>query len=271
MNADRRIGFIGAGNMATALIRGLLSSSAIPSDIGVSDPDQEKLAQLSAETGVSTYTSNDDLVAASDIVVLAVKPQVMESVVFTLAPALSKRSTLLLSVAAGLPLDKFCEWSRDSQAVVRCMPNTPALVGVGASALIANDNCTDEQKAAAEAILQSVGEAVWLENEQQMDVVTALSGSGPAYFFLLIEAMQQAAEKLGLPADLVSKLSLQTALGAATLAKNSEVNAGELRHRVTSPGGTTEAALSQFSAEDFSGMVERALTRAAERSRELAK
>lgn len=256
--------------MATALIKGLLAGNTPATSISVSDPDTAKVRTLCEENGIAAATDNIMLAAQADIIVLAVKPQVMEDVVKPLAATLAGRGSLLLSVAAGLPLARFSAWTHESQAVVRCMPNTPALVGIGASALFANAACSDRQKQQAAAILDAVGETVWLQSEAQMDAVTALSGSGPAYFFLLIEAMQAAATELGLPADMAQRLALQTALGSATLAKQGDVDAAELRRRVTSPGGTTEAALKQFDTEDFRGMVSRALAKAANRSRELA-
>lgn len=270
MNPATTIGFIGAGNMATALIRGLLADGSPAASIGVSDPDASKTSTLAGDCGVTVFASNAALVSACDIVVLAVKPQIMEAVVAPLAEALHSTSCVLLSVAAGITLDRFGSWTSAAQPVVRCMPNTPALVGIGASALYASPTCSPQQKQQCEDILAAVGEVVWLQDEEQMNAVTALSGSGPAYIFLLIEAMQAAGESLGLPAAMASSLALQTALGAATLAKQSDVDAAELRRRVTSPGGTTAAALTQFESEDFRGLVKRALEQAARRSRELA-
>lgn len=256
--------------MASALIKGMLASGYSPQQLLVTDADVSKAVALASSCGITVCVDNQALVNKADIVVLAVKPQVMETVVATLAPTLASHSCLLISVAAGIPLVKFTDWSHAEQAVVRCMPNTPALVGEGASALYANANCHAAQCEEAEAILKAVGIVVWVENETQMDAVTALSGSGPAYFFLLIEAMQEAAIKLGLPDEIATTLSLQTALGAASLAKSSDISVAELRHRVTSAGGTTEAALHQFESDDFRHMVERALGKAAKRSRELA-
>lgn len=263
------IGFLGAGNMAGALIEGLLARGLPANQLHASDHAPGKLAAFAAR-GLHTTTDNLALVAACDVLVLAVKPQVLAQALRPLQDVLRQSPTLLLSVAAGIPISSLQAWSHPGQAIVRCMPNTPALVGAGASALYANAHCSAVQRDTAFAIMGAVGSACWLDAEAQLDAVTALSGSGPAYFFLLMEAMQQAAQQLGLAPDTSRRLCLQTALGAAQLALASDVDVAELRRRVTSPGGTTEAALRQFDSEDFHGLVLRALTRAAERSHELA-
>ncbi len=263
------IGTIGAGNMATALIEGLLATGVAPASLWASDPAPAKL-QLLAAKGVQTVTDNAVLIAACDVVIVAVKPQVMGTVVQALQPGLATKPVLLISVAAGITCERLTQWTSPTQAIVRCMPNTPALVQAGASALFANAQVNEQQKSLALTILQSVGLACWLADEKQMDAVTALSGSGPAYFFLLLEAMQAAGIELGLPPEVAKALSLQTAFGAAKLALASDVDAAELRRRVTSPGGTTEAAIRQFESEHFRAIVARALTSAAKRSAELA-
>lgn len=266
---DLTIGFIGAGNMAAALIAGLLARGVSPARLSASDTADDKLAALAA-SGVYTTRDNTEIAARCDVVVLAVKPQVMATVVTALQPILAGRDCLLISIAAGIRLDSLQQWTSPRQALVRCMPNTPALVQAGTTGLYANAQCSADQKAAAAAILEAVGLACWLDEEQQLDAVTALSGSGPAYFFLLMEAMQDAGVALGLPADVARNLCLQTAFGAARLALDSDVDVAELRRRVTSPGGTTAAALQQFETDDFRGLVTRALGKAAARSRELA-
>jgi len=263
------IAFIGAGNMATALIDGLLANGWSPDQISASDTDQSRL-DLLAGKGVSTSTDNHEAIANADAVILAVKPQVMQDVLSPLQESLSSSSCLLVSIAAGITMSSLQDWSHPEQAIVRCMPNTPALVQTGASALFANSHCSENQKTIAGSLLEAVGLVSWLEKEKDMDAVTALSGSGPAYFFLLMEAMQEAAEELGLDAETAKILCQQTALGAAKLAQSSDVDVGELRRRVTSPGGTTEAALKQFDSEDFNAMVARALNKAAARSKALA-
>ena len=269
LSTTTSIGFIGAGNMATALVEGLLATGVAASQLWGADTDVAKLQTLAAK-GVHTSTDNLSIVAACDVVILAVKPQVMGAVVQPLRAALAAKPVLLLSVAAGIPCARLAEWSSPKQAIVRCMPNTPALVQAGASALYANAVVSAEQRDIAGAILQAVGLACWLDQEAQMDAVTALSGSGPAYFFLLLEAMQAAGTELGLSAEVAKALALQTAFGAAKLALASDVDAAELRRRVTSPGGTTEAAIRQFESEHFRDIVARALGKAAARSAELA-
>ncbi len=266
---DLTIGTIGAGNMATALLEGLLANGVAPARLWASDTDKGKLQGFAAR-GLHTTTDNHQLVTACDVVILAVKPQVMGAVVQPLAEALAQKPVLLISVAAGVPCAKLMAWTTPTQAIVRCMPNTPALVQAGASALFATDTVSSAQRSVAESILNAVGISCWLDNEAQMDAVTALSGSGPAYFFLLLEAMQAAGIQLGLSAEVARSLALQTAFGAAKLALASDVDAAELRRRVTSPGGTTEAAIRQFESEHFRDVVARALAKAAARSAELA-
>ena len=271
ISSDLNIGFIGAGNMATALIEGLLATSINAAQLWAADTDHAKLATFEAK-GINTTVGNPDIVRQCNIVVLAVKPQVMTIVLQSLQPALAdNKNCLLISIAAGISCATLQEWTSPQQAIVRCMPNTPALVRAGASGLYANAAVSAEQKLAAQSIMEAVGIACWLDNEAQIDAVTALSGSGPAYFFLLMEAMQAAALTLGLPADVAKALCLQTAFGAAKLALHSDVEVGELRRRVTSPGGTTEAAIRQFESDDFQAMVERALAKANARSQELSR
>jgi len=263
------IGSTAAGNMAGALIDGLIANGFDPACLYASDTNTARLEELAAK-GIHTSQDNAEIVRQSSAVMLAVKPQVMADVLKPLQATLSEHSCLLISIAAGISMDSLQSWSHPDQAIVRCMPNTPALVRVGASALFANPQCTDGQKEVAQSLLSAVGVVSWLEQESDMDAVTALSGSGPAYFFLLMEAMQEAAIAQGLAPETARLLCLQTALGAATLASQSDVDAAELRRRVTSPGGTTEAALRQFESEEFNAMVARALEKAARRSRELA-
>jgi pyrroline-5-carboxylate reductase len=271
MLSDTTIGFIGAGNMASALIEGLLAQGLDAGRLWASDTDTAKLATFEARR-VHTTTDNAAIVAACQVVVLAVKPQIMNQVMASLKPALiARQDCLLVSIAAGIRIDTLVAASHPGQAVVRCMPNTPALVLAGATGLFANESVSEFQGQLAEALLSAVGKACWLDSEEQLDAVTALSGSGPAYFFLLMEAMQEAGVAMGLPADVAATLCLQTAFGAAKLALQSDVDVAELRRRVTSPGGTTEAAIRQFEAEDLRAIVGRALDKAAARSRELSR
>ncbi|MGC1330994.1 pyrroline-5-carboxylate reductase [Pseudomonas sp.] len=262
------IAFIGAGNMAASLIGGLRAQGLEAAQIRASDPGADIRARISAEHGIDTFADNGQAIEGADVVVLAVKPQAMKAVCEALRPSLSP-SQVVVSIAAGITCASMTQWLGD-QPIVRCMPNTPALLRQGVSGLYATAQVTSEQRLQAEALLSAVGMALWLDEEQQLDAVTAVSGSGPAYFFLLIEAMTAAGEKLGLPRETAAKLTLQTALGAAHMAVASDVDAAELRRRVTSPAGTTEAAIKSFQANGFEALVEKALGAAAHRSAEMA-
>lgn len=265
------IAFIGGGNMASSLIGGLTSSSASPSRLLVAEPNIEQCERLAQQFGIQTTCNNIDTLKA-DVVVLAVKPQLLQPVCRQLAEALVQmsRRPLFISIAAGVRSADIERWLGGKQAIVRCMPNTPSLLQAGATGLYANPQVTSAQKIMAENILQAVGITLWVNGEDELDAVTAVSGSGPAYFFLLMEAMQQAGIKLGLPAETAAKLVIQTALGAALMADRSDVDVATLRARVTSKGGTTEQAIRSFQAADFSQLVENALTAARDRSRTLA-
>jgi pyrroline-5-carboxylate reductase len=263
-----RIAFIGAGNMAASLIGGLRAKGLEAAQIRASDPGEETRARVSAEHGIETFADNAQAIVGADVVVLAVKPQAMKAVCQALSPSL-KPDQLVVSIAAGITCASMNNWL-GAQPIVRCMPNTPALVRQGASGLFATAEVSAEQRQQAQELLSAVGIALWLDEEQQLDAVTAVSGSGPAYFFLLIEAMTAAGVKLGLPADIAAQLTLQTALGAAHMAVSSDVDAAELRRRVTSPAGTTEAAIKSFQANGFEALVEKALGAAAHRSAEMA-
>ena len=263
-----RIAFIGAGNMAASLIGGLRAQGVDASAIRASDHGAEQRAKISAEHGIQTFAANAEAIVGADVIVLAVKPQVMKAVCLDLAAHIGANQ-LIVSIAAGITCASLENWL-GPRAIVRCMPNTPALLRQGVSGLYANSQVSATQRQQAEQLLSAVGLALWLEQEQQIDAVTAVSGSGPAYFFLLIEAMTAAGEKLGLPRDTAAQLTLHTALGAARMAVASEVDAAELRRRVTSPAGTTEAAINSFQAGGFEALVEQALNAAARRSAELA-
>ncbi|KJZ48038.1 MULTISPECIES: pyrroline-5-carboxylate reductase [Pseudomonas] len=263
-----RIAFIGAGNMAASLIGGLRAKGLEAAQIRASDPGEETRARVSAEHGIKTFADNAQAIDGADVVVLAVKPQAMKAVCEAIRPSL-KPDQLVVSIAAGITCASMNNWL-GAQPIVRCMPNTPALVRQGASGLFATAEVSAEQRQQAQELLSAVGIALWLNEEQQLDAVTAVSGSGPAYFFLLIEAMTAAGVKLGLPADIAAQLTLQTALGAAHMAVSSDVDAAELRRRVTSPAGTTEAAIKSFQANGFEALVEKALGAAAHRSAEMA-
>ncbi|BCQ71908.1 MULTISPECIES: pyrroline-5-carboxylate reductase [Pseudomonas] len=263
-----RIAFIGAGNMAASLIGGLRAKGLEASQIRASDPGEQTRAKVAAEHGIQVFADNAEAIEGVDVIVLAVKPQAMKAVCQALRPSL-KPQQLVVSIAAGITCSSMNNWL-GAQPIVRCMPNTPALLRQGVSGLYATAEVSAQQRQQAEALLSAVGIALWLDQEQQLDAVTAVSGSGPAYFFLLIEAMTAAGEKLGLPRETAAQLTLQTALGAAHMAVSSDVDAAELRRRVTSPAGTTEAAIKSFQAGGFEALVEKALGAAAHRSAEMA-
>jgi len=263
-----RIAFIGAGNMASSLIGGLRAQGVPAERLCAADPGEATRARIEAEHGIATFADNAAAVADAEVVLLAIKPQVMGDVCRALAPHL-RDDALVVSVAAGITCASLQSWLGE-RALVRCMPNTPALLRQGVSGLYANAQVSAAQREQAQTLLGAVGVALWLDEEQQIDAVTAVSGSGPAYFFLLIEAMTAAGEKLGLPRETAAELTRQTALGAARMVCESDVDAAELRRRVTSPNGTTHAAIETFQAGGFASLVESALNAAANRSAELA-
>lgn len=263
-----RIAFIGAGNMAISLIGGLIARGVPAEHLTASDPHAEQRERVAREQGIRVVEDNAAALEGADIVVLAVKPQVMQAVCQSLAQALPA-GALIVSIAAGIPCASLERWLGE-RAIVRCMPNTPALLHAGASGLYANAATRAAQREQAENLLDAVGLTLWLDDEAQIDAVTAVSGSGPAYFFLLMEAMSAAGERLGLDAETASLLARQTAFGAARMALVSDLSPAELRRRVTSPGGTTEAAIATFQNGNFEALVEAALKAAARRSAEMA-
>lgn len=267
----RTIGFIGGGNMATSLISGLIASGHEPQHIWVSDTNAETLQRHAEQLGVKVSQDNQAVVEAVDVVVIAVKPQVLKSVIQPLAATIQERQVLVVSVAAGINQDSLARWLGEGVAIVRCMPNTPALVLTGATALHANDRVSPQQKDLAENILRAVGLALWVEDEAQLDAVTAVSGSGPAYYFLLMEAMEKAALELGLDERSARLLIQQTALGAAKIALESSESPTVLRERVTSPNGTTQKAIETFQENGFVDIVSKALHAARDRSIEMSK
>lgn len=258
--------FIGGGNMASSIIGGLLAAGITAQQITVSDPSEESLQRVRQLGDVNTTQDNSAAVASADVVIMAVKPQVMRDIAEALAPSLAAKRPMVISIAAGIRSASLSQWLGGQCPVVRCMPNTPALLAAGATALYADDQVSAEQRSLAEAILQAVGLSVWVEEEADLDVVTAVSGSGPAYFFLLMEAMQAEAEAMGMNPQTASALIAQTALGAARMAKESGSQPAELRRQVTSPKGTTEAAINQFTSDEFISVVGRALRAARDRS-----
>lgn len=267
---QHQLGFIGAGNMAGSLIGGLISDNYPADTLWVSDVDTAKLKDLANRFGVHTSTDNRNVVERVQLLVLAVKPQVLQSVVVDLAETLQRIRPVLVSIAAGIPEAALDRWSGGGLAIVRCMPNTPSMVKTGATALHANERVTAEQRNRAEAIMRSVGLTVWVDREPLLDAVTALSGSGPAYFFLLMEAMEEAAVGLGLDRATARLLTQQTALGAGRIAIESEEPPAELRRRVTSPGGTTEQAIAAFDQGGLQALVSSAMAAAARRATELS-
>lgn len=264
------IGFIGAGNMARSLAGGLLADNYDRKAIILSDPDPERRSELAAALGLSVLEDNKQVAQKADILVFAVKPQVMRAVAEGLRTTVQRRRPLIVSIAAGIRSADLERWLGGNLAVVRVMPNTPALVGAGAAGLYANARVTQAQRDQAEGILRAVGITVWIADESLMDAVTAVSGSGPAYFLLAIEALEHAAVKCGLEPGAARLLAVQTAFGAAKMALESNEDPGLLRGRVTSPGGTTERALRVFHDGDFVGLFDRAVKAALERGRELA-
>lgn len=270
---DKKLVFIGGGNMATSLIGGLCNAGIDPQQITAIEPQAEQRARLSAEYRIHTEAeASAETLAGADMITLAIKPQVLQSVCRGLAKVLSELETkpLILSVAAGIRANSIKRWLGSDLAVVRAMPNTPALIQCGATALIAEAGTSAAQKDLAEEVMRTAGLCVWIKDESTMDAVTAISGSGPAYYFLFMEAMEQAGEKLGLDAKTSRLLSLQTALGAARMALESNESPAELRHKVTSPGGTTEQAIMSFEANQLRHLVDEATAAACRRSAELA-
>jgi len=265
---DIKIGFIGAGNMAGALLGGLRQSGVAGKQLCATDLNQSRLKQLADDLVIRTLDSNQALVDECDVVVLSVKPQVMQEVITNLN--LSNPQQLFISIAAGITTSSFAKWFGQSVALVRTMPNTPAMVQSGATGLFASNQVTDEQKQIAEQIMSAVGIALWVEEESLLDTVTAVSGSGPAYFFYMMQAMEQAGIELGLSEDVAHQLTIQTALGAAKLASGSADSPEELRKKVTSPGGTTEAAINTLEASKGIELIKQAVTAANHRSVELA-
>lgn len=263
------IAFIGGGNMASAIIGGLMAQSHYSAaNIRVSDPNEEKRHQLEGRYGVSTCANNLDAIEGADILILAVKPQAMKTVLTSIQTELQARQPLLLSIAAGISIDNLHQWS-GCEAIVRCMPNTPAMVREGATALVARDSVTEAQRQQANRLMEAAGITVWLDDEKDIDAVTALSGSGPAYYFLMMEAMIAAGVKLGLTEEVARKLTLQTAMGAGAMAVRADVGPDELRRRVTSPGGTTEQALFTFEGAHLRDIVNAAMKAAHLRADEL--
>ena len=263
------IGFIGAGNMAYALINGLLNNGYDSKNIKVSDPNDELLRKREAELNITTFTNNSLLVEVCDIIVFAVKPQVLSEVCLELREKI-KPNHLFISIVAGIRVNDINRWLGGNYPLVRTMPNTPALMQHGVTGLFQNDLVNHEQKTLVTTILSSVGNCFWVNEERLIDAITAISGSGPAYFFLLMQSMTQAGMALGLDEKTAKELSVQTGLGASVMATKSGKDPRTLRTNVTSPNGTTQAAIEYFQDQNFEGIVANATRAAFNRARELS-
>jgi len=265
------IGFVGGGNMAISLIGGLIDAGHPGNSIWVSEPLYPQREALGERFAINITANNIEAVAATETLVLAVKPQIMQEVVQGIAEKCSDTRPLIISIAAGVQESSLLSWLGYPARIVRCMPNTPALLGCGATALYGNSAVSPEDRERAGEILGTAGIALWVDSEDLIDAVTAVSGSGPAYFFMLMEHMIVTGQNLGLSKELATELTLQTALGAARMAKENNDSPGDLRRKVTSPGGTTERALDIFTGGGIATLIEQALTGARDRSRELGK
>ncbi|MBS0358079.1 MAG: pyrroline-5-carboxylate reductase [Proteobacteria bacterium] len=267
----KTIGFVGAGNMTASLIGGLISNQYPAEKIWVSNPNPDKLERLKNCYGVHITENNCELAEQVEVLVLAVKPQTMFSVAEELSKCAKKINKLIISIVTGIREASLQQWLGIPLPIVRCMPNAPAVVRSGATGMYANSLVTQEQKDLAESLMRGVGVTVWLSDESHIDNVTALSGSGPAYFFLVMEVMQKAAIKQGLSTEIANLLVKQTALGAAHLALESDLELAALREKITSAGGTTERAIAVFETAKLEKIFEEALQAAYERAKELAK
>jgi len=259
------LSIIGAGNLGASIIGGLIASGIAPSDIWATNAIPEPLEQLKSKYGVNTTQDNLEATEHSDVIILSLKPDVMPSV----AQTLKDQDKLFISTAAGVTLNSLNTWLGDKTRIVRCMPNTPAMIREAAIGLSANQNVTDEDKQTVEKIMSAIGKWVWCDSDEQMDAVTALSGSGPAYFFYFIEILQQAGEELGLSADISKTLAQQTAYGAAKLVHDTQADVVELRRQVTSPNGTTEKALQSMEDSNVRDSLKKAVRAAFDRSNEM--
>lgn len=264
------IAFIGGGNMAMSLIGGLLGAGHPADRVLVIDPDANKRSTMEQQYNVPTLAAADDTLLTADVWVLAVKPQILPDVARGLAGQLDGHNPLIISIAAGIRSEALAGWLGGDVPIVRCMPNTPSLIGAGATALFARTDVDTGQRSIADTLLSGAGQTVWVDDEATLDAVTATSGSGPAYFFAFMEAMEQAATDMGLSTETARALVVQTALGAARMVDESGEDPGTLRERVTSPGGTTEQALIRLGEGDLNQLINNAMRAAAQRSAELA-
>ena len=256
--------------MASSLIGGLLEDHVAPEQISVADSNEAQRENLAARFSISTSADNQAAATDADVVILCVKPQQLKTVAEELAPTIQQNHSLVVSIAAGIRSEDINKWLGGDTAVVRAMPNTPALVQTGATALFSNENVSTEQRDMAESILRAAGLTLWVTDESQMDAVTALSGSGPAYFFRIMEAIEAAGVENGLTEETAHLLTLQTALGAAKMALESNESVSALREQVTSPGGTTEQGLKAMENHNIDAVFSDVLKAARDRSEELA-
>jgi len=270
LNNIRRLAFIGGGNMAAALIGGLIKRGVPGERLAVADPNSDQLHRLVRDFRIEAAADNVGAVQGAEVVIFAVKPQLMRGAALGVAPHMDAGRPLIISVAAGIPHAAIARWLGPRIPVIRTMPNRPALYGCGATGLFAPAAVGAPHRALAESIMAAVGATVWVQHESQMDTVTALSGSGPAYFFLFMEALEAAAHERGLPTDVAHRLTLETAFGAAQMARESPDSLAVLREQVTSKGGTTAAALEVLNAAGLHAIVAHAVAAADRRSAELA-
>lgn len=257
--------------MASAIIGGMLDNGFKGADIWVSAPDDSHLQAIRKRFGVSVTTDNRYCAQQADLVILAVKPQVMADVCRDIAPMVQNTRPLMVSIAAGLEAGTLDQWLGGGLPLVRVMPNTPSLVGKGAAGLFANDQVNDKQKQMVEKVFSSIGSALWVDEEPLLHAVTALSGSGPAYFFLMLEALEEAATEAGINPETARKLAIQTMAGAAEMAGRSEHDPAQLKRNVMSPGGTTERAIHTFEDGGLRELVKKAYSAAFSRSEDMAK
>lgn len=264
--AIQQIGFLGAGNMARYIIGGLIADGTNADNLLISHPKQAQLSKFEDEFGVSGHLSNVTLAEQVDILVLCVKPQLLPEILAEISDIVRERRLFVISIAAGFRLVTLEQWLSPQTSLVRVMPNTAALVHSSASALLANAATTETQRNTAESLLRAIGITHWVENDAQMDAITAVSGSGPAYFYYMMEALAEAGEKLGLPANVSTLFTIQTALGAARLALETDTDLEQLRTSVTSKGGTTQAALEHLAEQGFKPLVQQAAKAACQRA-----
>ena len=269
MIKNLNISFIGGGNMAYSLIHGLVDNGVDVARIRIGEPNHSRRKELSKSLKVETYADNLASIENSEIIVLAVKPQIVKTVITQVADKISHNNALILSIAAGISIQNIESWGKPAIPIIRAMPNTPSLVRSGITALCKNLHVSPNQKKQAESIMSSVGTVIWLEDEKLMNTITAISGSGPAYFFYFMESLVQAAILEGINETLARKLVLDTTNGAAQLASKTKEPLSILREKVTSPGGTTEAAIKVFETNDFKKVIKKAVSAARIRAENL--